>query len=102
MSAGRVETVRRIYEEWARGNFRAGTERFDPHVLLVIRPDFPESGAYLGADQIATYMRDLLASYEDFAIEGEEFVGAGDSVVARVYQRGAGSTSGVPTDYGYF
>ena len=33
-----VEIVRRIYGEWGRGNFHEGTELYDPHVLLVLRP----------------------------------------------------------------
>ena len=102
MTADRVETVRRIYEEWARGNFRAGTELFDRNVLLVLRPDFPEPGAYVGLEQISAYMRDLLASYTGFAIAGKDFVAAGDSVVVELHQTGTGATSGVPTDHRYF
>jgi ketosteroid isomerase-like protein len=102
MTADRVETVRRIYEEWARGNFRAGTELFDPNVLLVLRPEFPEQGAYVGLERISAYMRDLLASYTGFAIAGKDFVAAGDSVVVELHQTGTGATSGVPTDHHYF
>ncbi len=102
MSADRAETVRRIYEEWERGNFRAGTELFDPNVVLVLNPDFPEPGAYVGPEQIGEYMRDLLASYTGFTIAGKDFVGAGDSVVVEVDQTGTGATSGVPTKHEYF
>ena len=102
MTTDRVETMRRIYEEWGRGNFRAGTELFDPNVVLVLNPDFPEPGAYVGLEQISEYMRDLLASYTGFAIAGEDFVGAGDSVVVEVHQTGTGATSGAPTDHRYF
>ena len=102
MIADRVETVRRIYDEWGRGNFRAGTELFDPNVMLVLNPDFPEPGAYVGPEQIGEYMRDLLASYTGFTIAGKDFVGAGDSVVVEVHQAGTGATSGAPTNHHYF
>ena len=37
MSEDNVEIVPRIYGQWSRGDFRAGTERYDPCVLLVLR-----------------------------------------------------------------
>src|SRR4051812_40068428 len=58
MSEGRVETVRAIYEQWAHGDFRAGTELYDPSVLLILRPEFPDPGAYCGPEEIARYMRE--------------------------------------------
>ena len=102
MSEKRVETVRRIYGEWGRGNFRAGTELFDSNVVLVLRPEFVEHGAYVGPERINAYMRDLLASYKGFAIAGKDFVAAGDSVVVEVHQTGTGATSGAPTNHRYF
>ena len=94
--------MRRIFDDWGRGNFRAGVELFDPHVLLVLRPEFPEAGVYLGPEEIATYTRGLLASWSNFAIEGEDFIDAGDSVVVRVHQRGVGISSGAVTELRYF
>jgi hypothetical protein len=37
MSQANVGIVRQIYDRWARGDLRAGTERYDPYVLLVLR-----------------------------------------------------------------
>ena len=54
MSQQYVETVRRIYDRWGRGDFRAGTELYDPEALLVLRPEFPESGTYRGPEEIRT------------------------------------------------
>jgi ketosteroid isomerase-like protein len=72
-------------------------------VLLVLRPEFPDAGVYLGPEQIATYTRrDLLASWADFIIEAEDFIDAGDSVVVQVHQRGVGLSSGVVTELRYF
>jgi ketosteroid isomerase-like protein len=103
MTQDRVEVMRRIYEDWGRGNFRTGAELFDPHVLLVLNPEFPDRGRHLGPDGIATYMRrDLLPAYKDFAIAGEEFIGAGDSVVVAVHQTALGASSGVKTELRYF
>jgi len=102
MSQANIEALRRIYGEWARGRFQAGSELFDPWVVLVLRPEFPDAGAYLGPDEIRGYMRGFLEGWDDAVIEGEEFIGAGDSVVVGVHQHAAGKGSGVPVDMRYF
>ena len=55
MATERLEIVRGIYERWGRGDFGAGVERYDPHVILVLRPQFPEAGTYLGTEAIGRY-----------------------------------------------
>jgi ketosteroid isomerase-like protein len=103
MSQENVETVRRIYEDWGRGEFEAGTELYDPHVLLVLRPEFPDSGAYCGPHEIRKYMvEDFLADFQGVEIGGEEFLDAGDSVVVRVHQRATGTESGAPVEMRYY
>jgi ketosteroid isomerase-like protein len=103
MSQANVEIVRQIYDRWARGDFRAGTERYDPYVLLVLRAEFPDAGAYRGEAEIGKYMReDFLADWEGASIAGEEFLDAGDSVVVRVRQRGTGPGSRAPVEMRYY
>ncbi len=97
-----VEIVRRIYGEWGRGRFQAGSELFDPWVLLVLRPEFPDAGTYLGSEEIRGYMRVFLEDWDHAVIEGEEFIGAGDTVVVGVHQQADGKGSGIPTDMRYF
>jgi len=106
MSQENVEVVRRIYGQWGRGNFREGAELYDPHVLLVVRPEFglaSGEGVYCGPDEVARYMREVyLPEWEDLAIAGDEFVDAGDSVVVHVDQRGMGRQSHAPGHLQYF
>jgi ketosteroid isomerase-like protein len=103
VSRSHVETVREIYERWGRGDFRAGTELFDPYVLLVLRPEFPDARAYCGPAEISAYMRnDFLADWDSAVIAGEEFLDAGDSVVVRVRQEATGVGSGAPTELRYY
>jgi ketosteroid isomerase-like protein len=78
-------------------------ELYDPHVLLVLRLEFPDSGVYRGVDEIGRYMReDFLADFEGARIEGEEFLEAGDSVVVRVRQEARGPESGAPVAMSYY
>jgi ketosteroid isomerase-like protein len=103
MSQCRVETLRAIYERWALGDFRAGTELYNPQVLLVLRPEFPEPGAYCGPAEIARYMReDFLADFKDVVIVGEEFIAAGESVIVQVHQQATGHESGAPVGMRYY
>ena len=102
VSEENLEIVRGIYDSWAGGDFRAGTELFDPWVVLVLRPEFPDAGAYLGPDGIRRYMRGFLEGWDQAMIEGEEFIAAGDSVVVRVHQQASGQKSGIPVDMRYF
>ncbi len=103
MSQENVEIVRQIYGRWERGDFRAGQEIYDRYVLLVLRPEFPEAGAYCGLDEIRRYMReDFLADFEGASIAGEEFLDAGDSVIVRVNQQATGPESGVPVGMRYY
>src|SRR5688500_16218555 len=103
MSEENVEAVRRIYEGWAQGNFRAGVELYDPLILLVQGQDFPACGTYLGLDGIRDYMAMFLEAWERVTIEAEEILEAGDSVVAKVIQRAIGRKSGIePAELDYF
>jgi ketosteroid isomerase-like protein len=97
-----VAIVRAVYERWGQGDFRAGIGSFDPWVVLVLRGDFPDAGAYLGLEGIKKYTRQLLEGWDHAVIEGEEFTPAGDSVVVRVHQQASGQRSGVPVDMRYF
>ena len=105
MSEENVEVVRGIYREWGRGNFREGVDLYDPHMLLVVRPEFGlASGVYCGPDEIAKYMKEsfFAGEWEGFVIAGDEFVDAGDSVVVHVRQQATGQQSGAPGELPYF
>jgi ketosteroid isomerase-like protein len=97
-----VQIVRRVYEHWAEGDFRAGIELYDPHVVFIQRPEFPHAGVYLGPEQLSGYMRELLEAWDDFTIAAEEILPAGDSLVVAVLQRGIGVGSGAVTELRYF
>lgn len=97
-----VEAVRAVYERWSEGDFRAAVGLLDPHVVLVLGPEFPDAGTHSGIEGIAAYTRGLLEPWTHFTIEAEEIVAAGDSVLVSVRQHGVGSTSGVPTELRYF
>ncbi len=102
MSQENVEAVRAVYERWSEGDFRSSIDVFDPLVLFVMRPEFPDAGAYLGTERLAEYTRGFLEPWVRLTIEAEEITDAGDSVIVAVRQRGVGAESGAATEFGYF
>jgi ketosteroid isomerase-like protein len=102
MAQDRVETLRGIYAEWAEGKMRAGLELFDQHVVYVVGREFMESGVYYGMRALQGFLRDFLAAWKDYTLQGTEFIEAGDTVVAAVSQRAEGVSSGAATDLSYF
>ena len=94
--------IERIYDHWGRGDFTVTPEVLDPHAILVMRPEFPDAGTYVGPDGIAEYTRGFLEPWTAITIEAEEVSPAGDSVVVAVLQRGEGEASGAVTELRYF
>ena len=93
-----VETVRGIYEVWARGDFRPAVEAYDPHIVVVTRPDLPDGGRYVGVEAISAYMREYLAPFEHITWTAEELIEADGSVVAVTRQRGTAKRSGLSVE----
>ena len=52
MSQENVEIVRAVYDRWSEGDFHASVDLLDPHVVLVLGPEFgPDS------PDVASYSR---------------------------------------------
>jgi ketosteroid isomerase-like protein len=109
MSEENVEIVRGVYKRWSEGDFRASVDLLDPHVVLVLDPEFapylmsnPDEGAFYGIEAVAAYTRDILEPMTHLTMEAEEIAAAGDSVLVSVCQRGVGRASGAPTEMRYF
>jgi ketosteroid isomerase-like protein len=102
MGEDTIEIVQRVYDHWGRGDFESMDSVLDEHALLVMRPEFPDTGTYVGREAIAEYTRGFLEPWSRITIEAEEIIPAGDSVVVAVLQRGEGDASGAVTEFRYF
>jgi ketosteroid isomerase-like protein len=90
MSQADLDTTERILTLWSTGDFAGTADFFDPHVVHVIRDDFPESAVVHGAAAMRDYLRRFLAQWERYAMERVRLRTAGDTVLADVVQHRGG------------
>jgi ketosteroid isomerase-like protein len=98
MSQENVEVVRRVYEEWSRGDFSGG-EVFDECVEFDM-VDWPGRDNSRGIEEMARAWQESLAAWEDFRAEPTDFIETGPHVVVttHVTARGKGSGADVTAD----
>jgi ketosteroid isomerase-like protein len=99
MSEENVARLRAIYDEWGRGNIRAGTEFFAPDIAFEPMAEGRES---LSRDEVEPYMRDFLAQWDAFASEAQDFLDLGETVIVSERQRATGKSSGVETEQTFY
>jgi ketosteroid isomerase-like protein len=99
MSRENVEIIRRGYAHFiATGDFLV--EDVDPDFVWDMSTfrGWPERQTYVGIEGAREFMTSWLEAWEDWQIEVEELVDAGERVVAIVRQRGRSKTTGLPVD----
>jgi ketosteroid isomerase-like protein len=95
MSRENVEVVRQAWEAFARRDNEAAFALYDDEVEI----HSPVDGrVYRGLGGVRDYNRDWLSVWDDFSVDVEEWVDAGDHVVAIVQWSGRGKHSGVPAE----
>ncbi len=87
MSQENVEKLRAAYESAARTH-APDFDFLDPDVAWHTRADLPDSGTYRGHDGVAKLFSEWLESFDDLRFDPEEFIDAGDDVVAVLRLRG--------------
>ncbi|MFN8159857.1 MAG: nuclear transport factor 2 family protein [Solirubrobacterales bacterium] len=97
MSAENVEIVRRIHDGWSRGDFSVGRELLAPDFEWHQHAEAVEPGSHRGA-AIGGAIGRIFEIYEDFRVEPEEFIEAGDRVVVPAHNRGTARGSGLELD----
>jgi ketosteroid isomerase-like protein len=102
MSRENVEVVRRIFDRWAVGDFRAGIDDFDEHIVLIVPPDVPEFGVFVGVEGVGTYMRRLLDQWEWLSFEANSFREVNGTVLVSLTQHSRGQASGAEGELQYF
>ena len=101
MSQGSVELVRTVLGQWARGDFRSGSDLFAADFEWKQRPDAVEPGSHRGGS-IGAALRELFGVWENYRIEADEYIDAGDRTVVVGRARGTARGSGMELDQSLF
>ena len=93
MSDENVEIIRRGYEHWtATGEIRAHPD----FVWDVSALGWTEQQVYAGAEGANRFNAEWADAWDDWELELEDLIDAGDRVVAIVNQRGRSKATGIP------
>jgi ketosteroid isomerase-like protein len=96
MSQENVEVVRRLNAAFNSGDVDRSLEFFDPAAVWHTRADEPDAGDYRGREGIRGMASMWVETFEDFRVELDEYVDAGDEhVVTPGALAGRGRGSGV-------
>jgi ketosteroid isomerase-like protein len=100
MTEGNVQIVRRIYAEWARGNFAAAQEWYDPEIRFEAwMPDSSENVTVHGLADLRDFTDSWFAQWKNYRVIGDEFHDAGnDRVFVGGRQAASGHQSGVEVE----
>ena len=82
-----MELVRVVHDGWARGDFGVGADLLSPDFSWEQHAEAVERGSRRGAE-IGESVRRIFEVYDDYRIEADEFIDAGDRVI--VVGRGTG------------
>jgi ketosteroid isomerase-like protein len=97
-----MEALRGVYDEWAKGNLRAGLDLLDPNIVYVNRPGLFVTGTCYGLDEMQRWMREFLQAWDKYEAHATEFIPCGDTVVVAFRQVVVGSGSGIPSEMSTF
>ncbi len=96
MSQENVEIVKRAWKAHARRDNASAFQSYDPEVEIYGGLD--GSVVYRGLDGVREFFRDWVSDFDDFRSDVEEWIDAGDSVIAAVRVSGRGKKSGIAVD----
>jgi ketosteroid isomerase-like protein len=97
MSQENVEAVRAIYECWGRGDFRATADKVAADFEWKQVHGVVEPGSHVGAGANRA-LRRIFEVYDDFRVEAEEYIDAGDMIVVVARAHGTARGSGLQMD----
>jgi uncharacterized protein len=95
MSAQNVEIIRRGYGHYlATGEIRAHPDL----VWDVSRLGWPDQQIYSGIEGAVQFNAEWAAAWDDWKLEVEDYLDAGERVVVVITQTGRAKTTGIPVD----
>ena len=98
MSGENVEIVRNGFEAWDRHDYEAAASHFSPDVEIDVTDRVLNPAVYSGLDGAMRFRDEIAETWDEFHVEIEDVVSAGDEVVVLVRSSGLGRASGAQVD----
>ena len=98
MPQDNVQILRQAMPESAPANLERLLGLLDAGVEWDYVGAFPETVTYHGPAQVREFLEQWSGAFEDFGVEAEEAVAAGDSVVVCLHQWGRGKETGASVE----
>jgi uncharacterized protein len=95
MSQENVEIVRRCLEFWIKRDWSAALDLLDPTVEFDLSRNVFNPAVYRGTSGIEQMVSVVDDTWDEFRADADEFIDAGDQVVAAITITGKGPGSGV-------
>jgi ketosteroid isomerase-like protein len=104
MSAENIEVVRKVLDEWNRGDVEAVIARTsDDLEWLPVLVESVEGGGFRGHDGFREFLREWITTWETWELEAEEIREVGEQVLVltRVHATGRGSGIGLDQSFAH-
>ena len=103
MSQENVELVKRSFEAFSRGGIEAALSYFDPEVEWIGPPEWLEDHLYKGHDGMRKIASVWGENFDEYRLDLDKAIDAGDRVVVLACQRGRikGSSDWMEQQVGY-
>ena len=98
MSSENVEIVRSGFVAWDRRDYGAATSHFSPVVEIDASDRVLNPAVYNGLEGAIRFRDEIAEAWEEFHVEVEDVVPAGDDVVVLVHSSGRGRASGAKVE----
>src|SRR5919204_3147491 len=93
-----AELARKGYEAFARRDFDAALEMMDPDIEAHNPPEVPEAAIHHGREAVRRDWEQTIELFDDFLIEVEQYLDAGDELVVYLRYRARARGSGAEVD----
>ena len=97
MSRENIEIVRNSYRAYVRGDLEAAFGVLDP-AIEIYDHDIPDAGKYHGWEGMLAWQTDWESGWKSWRWDPEDFIDAGDRVVAILHLYAHGRGSGVDVE----
>jgi molybdopterin-guanine dinucleotide biosynthesis protein A/ketosteroid isomerase-like protein len=93
-----IESLRRGFESFSRGDLDEMLAFSAPDVVVHDAPELPGGGVHRGREAVRRGLEDFRATFDDLEVEPEEFMRVDDRILVVFRAVGRGGESGIPLD----